>query len=292
MFNLSHRVNKPISLSRNIIDVMPIPVAIFDVCGKLLHVNLIFSHWFMLNSFGIKSLEHTFNIIDELMSGELQIILSDVMSNRKSNYIKEIEIRTKISQHKTCKTSFANIDCNNKSHGVIMFFEDKDHDIENIALYKQQAQLDQLTNTLNRFGFYEAFNRVTHQRINHELLYAVMIVDIDRLKLLNDLKGHQYGDLVIKNTAQALLKELRTEDIIARWGGDEFIILLTNVFSVNHVTKLSKRLAMSVVEYNIAQKKPSSISYGLAVWKTHGETLDDLIGYADKVMYEQKQDKQ
>jgi len=271
---------------------MPIPVAIFDVDCTLLHVNMAFSQWFMLNSFGLESREQTLKIIDELMSNELRVILSGVMSNRKTNYIKEIVIRTKVSQHKTCKTSFANIDCNDKSHGVIMFFEDKDHEIENLALYKQQAQLDQLTNTLNRFGFYEAFNRVNHQCINHEFLYAVMIVDIDKLKLLNDQKGHQYGDLVIKNTAHALLKELRAEDILARWGGDEFIIVLTNVFSMNHVTKLSQRLAMSVVEYNIAQKTPSSISYGLAVWKTHGETLEDLIGFADRVMYEQKQNKE
>lgn len=251
-----------------------------------------FSQWFMLNSFGLESLEHTFNIINELMSDELKIILSDVLTSKENNYIKEIVIRTKVSQHKTCKTSFANINCNNKSNGVIMFFEDKDHEIENMALYKEQAQLDQLTNTLNRFGFYEAFNRITHHSINHKFIYAVMIVDIDNLKLLNDLKGHQYGDLIIKNTAQGLLKELRTEDIIARWGGDEFIIVLSNIYSVNHVTKLSQRLAMSVTEYNIDQNTPSSISYGLAVWKTHGETLDDLIGFADERMYEQKQSKQ
>ncbi|WP_157826778.1 sensor domain-containing diguanylate cyclase [Colwellia sp. 12G3] len=291
MFKLSHRVNKPISLSRSILDVMPIPVAIFDVDCKLLHANMTFSQWFILNSFGLESLEHTLNIINELMSDELEMILSEVMTNEESNYIKEIVIRTKISPHKTCKTSFANIYCNNKSHGVIMFFEDKDHEIENIALYKEQAQLDQLTNTLNRFGFYEAFNRVTHQSINHKFIYAVMIVDIDKLKLLNDLKGHQYGDLVIQNTAQGLLKELRTEDILARWGGDEFIIVLTNIFSLNHVKKLSQRLAMSVAEYNVDQKTSSSISYGLAVWKTHGETLDDLIGFADKMMYEQKNNK-
>ena len=235
MFNLSHRVNKPVSLSRSILDVMPIPVAILDVDFKLLYVNMAFSQWFIHNSLGLESLENTFNIINELMSDELEIILSDVMTSKESNYIKEIVIRTKVSQHKTCKTSFANIYCNNKSNGVIMFFEDKDHEIENMALYKEQAQLDQLTNTLNRFGFYEAFSRVTHQSINHTFIYAVMIVDIDKLKLLNDLKGHQFGDQVIKNTAQGLLNELRTEDILARWGGDEFIIVLSNIYSVNHV---------------------------------------------------------
>lgn len=288
MFNLSHRVNKPISLSRSILDVMPIPVAVFDIDCKLLHVNLAFSKWFSLNSFGIESLEQTLIIINELMSDELETILLDVMTNKDTNYIREIVIRTKISEHKTCKTSFANIRCNNKSHGVIMFFEDKDHAMDNLALYKEQAQLDQLTNTLNRFGFYEAFDRVTHQSINHNFLYAVMIVDIDKLKLFNDHKGHQYGDIVIKNTAKGLLKGLRTEDILARWGGDEFIIIFTNIFSEKHVEKLSKRLARSVEEYSINQDTPTSISYGLAISKTHGETLDDLIGFADQMMYKQK----
>jgi diguanylate cyclase (GGDEF)-like protein len=278
-------------LSRSILDVTPIPIALFDVDCNLLHVNVEFSKWFNINSFGLESLDHTLNVINELMTNELQIILSDVMTNNKSSYIREIVIRTKISKHKTYKTSFANIRCNNKNHGVIMFFEDKEHEIDNIELYKEQAQLDQLTSILNRFGFYEAFNRVTHQSINHDFLYAVMIVDIDKLKLFNDLKGHQYGDLVIKNTAKGLLAGLRSEDILARWGGDEFIIVLTNIFSDNHVTKLSQRLVQSVEEYCISQDTPISISYGLAISKSNGETLDDLIGFADQKMYEQKKFK-
>ena len=140
------------------------------------------------------------------------------MTNKDTSYVREIVIRTKISDHKTCKTSFANIRCNNKSHGVIMFFEDKNQEIESIARYKEQAQLDQLTNTLNRFGFYEAFNRVTHQSINHNSLYAVMIVDIDMLKLFNDLKGHQYGDIVIKNTAKGLFKWLKNRRYFGKMG--------------------------------------------------------------------------
>ena len=270
---------------------MPIPVAIFDVDLKLLHFNIAFTQWFNLNFYGLKSLEDTFTKINELMSNELREILNDVMANSDHNYVKEIIIRTQVSQHKICKTSFANIDCNKKHHGVIMFFEDKEYEIESLELYKEQAQLDQLTNTLNRFGFYQAFHRVTHQSINHDFLYAVMIVDIDKLKTCNDLNGHQYGDLIIKNTAIGLLKALRTEDILARWGGDEFIIVLTNIFSENHVNKLSQRLAISVEEYTSEQNTPALISFGIAVWQTHGDTLDDLIGYADKMMYQQKQGK-
>jgi diguanylate cyclase (GGDEF)-like protein len=210
------------------------------------------------------------------------------MRHKENNYTREIVIRTKISQHKMCKTSFSNISCNNKNHGVIMFFEDKDYEIESIALYKEQAQLDQLTHTLNRFGFYEAFSRVTHQSINHDFLYAVMIVDIDKLKLFNDLKGHQYGDRVIKNTAKGLIDGLRTEDILARWGGDEFIIVLTNIFSENHVKKLSQRLVQSVEEYCTSQDTPTTISYGLAISQTNGETLDELMDFADQMMYQQK----
>lgn len=271
---------------------MPIPAAIFDNDGKLLYVNIKFSQWFTLTAVELESLDLTFNIINELMSDELQIILADVMMNNDSSYIREIDIRTKINDHKACKTSFASMCCDDKSNGVILFFEDKKPDIENITLYKQQAQSDHLTETLNRFGFYETFNRLADQSINHNFLYAVMIADIDKLKLFNDIKGHQYGDLVIKNTAKGLLKELRTEDILARWGGDEFIIVLTNISSERHVKKLSQRLAASVEKYNISQNTPTSISYGFAVSKKHGETLDDLIGFADKMMYQQKKLKQ
>lgn len=282
-------MNKPISLSRSILDVMPIPVAIFDVDGKLLHVNIQFSLWFTPNAAKLKNFEQVSMLINELMSNELQLILSDVMINNQSRYIREIAIRTNIKGHKTCKTSFTSIWSNDKSNGVIMFFEDKGGETENMALYKEQAQLDQLTDTLNRFGFYDAFNRVTQQCQNHKFIYAVMIADIDKLKLLNDIKGHQYGDMVIKNTAKGLSKGLRTEDILARWGGDEFIIILTNIFSENHVTKLSERLEKGVNKYNLEKNTPTSISYGLAVWKTHGESLEDLIDHADRMMYRQKQ---
>jgi len=288
LFSLSHQINKKLSLSRRILDVMPMPVAIFDVNLKLLHFNIAFTQWFNLNLYGLKSLEDTFTKIDEIMSNELRTVLIDVMENYDNNDVREIIIRTKVSQHKICKTSFANIDVNKKHHGVIMFLEDKEYDKESLEHYKEQAQLDQLTNTLNRFGFYEAFHRVIHQSINHDLLYAVMIVDIDKLKTCNDLNGHQYGDLIIKNTAKGLFNALRTEDILSRWGGDEFIIVLTNVFSENHVNKLSQRLVKSVEDFTREQNTPAHISFGVAVWQTHGETLEDLIGYADKLMYQQK----
>ena len=93
MFSLSHRINKKISLSRNILDVMPIPVAIFDVDLKLLHFNIAFTQWFNLNSYGLISLEDTFTKIDELMSNELEAILTGVMANGDHNYVKEIIIK-------------------------------------------------------------------------------------------------------------------------------------------------------------------------------------------------------
>jgi len=172
--------------------------------------------------------------------------------------------------------------------GAMVVFEDRPDVNDVVELYKNQANLDQLTGIANRFGFYDAYTKASHS-MDGDFLFAVAIIDIDDLKKVNDRRGHLIGDKFIQNTANGLSKFLREGDILARWGGDEFIVILLDVFTINHVEKLVERLVLDVHQYTRELGTPVNLSVGSALWKHDGYTLSDLIGYADKKMYEDKQ---
>jgi len=229
--------------------------------------------------------------INLLVSNELDNILNDVSLNKDLDFVKEIAVRTSIDEHKNLKVSFKRVYSDESLDGVSMIFENNPQNDESLAIYKKQAHIDQLTGVLNRFGFHEAFHKINHQVINNNLVYAVLVADIDGLKSINDLQGHLLGDEVIKATANSLSLSLREDDILCRWGGDEFIIILANSFSTKHLSKLLEQILARIEKLSKIQNPPINLSIGSAICHVDGEGLDELIDHADKEMYIVKQAK-
>jgi diguanylate cyclase (GGDEF)-like protein len=119
---------------------------------------------------------------------------------------------------------------------------------------------------------------------------TVFIVDIDNFKKINDTQGHEFGDSVIHCIANALMKNIKKPDILARWGGDEFLIIMQNndhMFSVAILEHVQAGLEHSPIQFGM----PLSVSIGTSVYPDNGGNLNDLIKYADKRMYERKAEK-
>lgn len=95
----------------------------------------------------------------------------------------------------------------------------------NLAL-NQQARTDFLTDLPNRLAFSEQFELLQRQAIRQKLAFTLVLLDIDHFKVINDTYGHDAGDLVLTKIAQNLNQRLRQQDVLARWGGEEFILLL------------------------------------------------------------------
>ena len=119
------------------------------------------------------------------------------------------------------------------------------------------------------------------------------MIDIDFFKKVNDTYGHQTGSSIIAKTAEALKMTFRESDIIARFGGDEFIVIIKDA-TESDIDKITKRLNKNILEYNSKNSKKYIIdlSVGYSVYKHNDpKDLDDLIKKADKSMYENKRKK-
>jgi diguanylate cyclase (GGDEF)-like protein len=162
-----------------------------------------------------------------------------------------------------------------------------------IERLKKLAFLDPLTNIYNRRGFLEignnyfkSFKKSQRKRRRHEISnLAIIFLDLDDFKLINDQYGHARGDKVLKSLAKLLKRSLRSMDVIGRWGGEEFVILLINISQLN-----AKRLAEKL-RHKIESKKLALVSItaslGLA-FPTKDKNLMRLIDKADKLMYRAK----
>ncbi len=168
-------------------------------------------------------------------------------------------------------------------------------------LKKLNAQLsflsfkDELTGLYNRRGFSvigeKYFNMA--KRKNTDLL--ILFCDLDKFKAINDVFGHKEGDFALKQTAMILRNAFRNYDIISRFGGDEFVVLLENT-SAPDFPIVKKRLDKIVSDYNLRSHKKYqiSISYGFSSYNRNTNeniTFDELIEQADKMLYLEKRKK-
>jgi diguanylate cyclase (GGDEF)-like protein len=153
------------------------------------------------------------------------------------------------------------------------------------------AQLDPLTGLNNRRAFYDKTSALWAQAIRHGHATSVMLLDIDRFKQINDVYGHAHGDEVLKVLAGALRHSIRQGDALARWGGEEFIVLLPET-SQQEAVALAERLRAEIAAMRIPHEAGATAvtaSFGIAQKEERHITLDALIAAADECLYLSKQ---
>jgi len=160
------------------------------------------------------------------------------------------------------------------------------------ALAKHQATHDPLTGLANRALFTEFLARQLSLCERNQDRMAVLYLDLDNFKFINDTYGHGAGDELLKDAADRLRSELRKSDMAARLGGDEFAVVLVasgEEEAAGVVEKLSHRMAMP---YEIdGHELLAAASIGVAVYPQSASTADDLIAFADDAMYKCKAER-
>jgi diguanylate cyclase (GGDEF)-like protein/PAS domain S-box-containing protein len=142
---------------------------------------------------------------------------------------------------------------------------------------------DGLTGLYNRAYFNEELNRLDTER---QLPLTIVMGDLNGLKVINDAYGHSRGDVLLRKIADVLKESFRKEDIISRWGGDEFIAILprTNVKDAGNIVKRIKELC----EGKSTTEVPLSISLGISTKKSTSENIDDILKESEDKMYKNK----
>jgi two-component system, cell cycle response regulator len=151
-----------------------------------------------------------------------------------------------------------------------------------------QALTDDLTGLANRRGGAHELERTVALATRHGHALALARVDVDHFKEINDTLGHQAGDRVLAEVARRLAGAVRGGDKLARWGGDEFVVVLPDTDRVGAL-RAAERLRAAVAETPVAVEGGEAhvtISVGWAHWS--GDTPDDLLARADRSLYQAK----
>ncbi|MDD2924515.1 EAL domain-containing protein [Rhodoferax sp.] len=158
------------------------------------------------------------------------------------------------------------------------------------ALLTYQAFHDVLTNLPNRTLFKDRLELSLLQSRRNQTQVAVLLIDLDRFKLINDTLGHGLGDELLRQTAERLKTSLRRCDTLARLGDDEFTVILPELASAQDAAQIAdKCLASFLQPFELpGQVVHVTASMGVALHPEHGNTADDLLKSADMAMYHQK----
>ncbi|AEF94460.1 response regulator receiver modulated diguanylate cyclase with PAS/PAC sensor [Desulfotomaculum nigrificans CO-1-SRB] len=151
---------------------------------------------------------------------------------------------------------------------------------------RQLSVTDVLTNAYNRRYFTQKLEEEIERAKRADRKFSLIILDIDRFKSINDRFGHNAGDLVLKSIAELIKNRIRKIDTLARWGGEEFVILLPDT-TVKNAARLAEELRESLSQMDIPGVDHVTASFGVAGY-CPGDMVDTLVNKADNMMYEAK----
>lgn len=152
------------------------------------------------------------------------------------------------------------------------------------------AYHDVLTGLPNRILFTDRLVLAIAQAKRYQKTMAVMMLDLDRFKTINDTSGHHIGDLLLQSVGHRLTHTLREGDTVARLGGDEFMILLPEIKKAESSFRVAEKIILSFTQPFFCEgiELFTSASIGIAVYPEDGEDLDTLMKHADTAMYQAK----
>lgn len=182
------------------------------------------------------------------------------------------------------------LDDDNQMVGALGINRDITDRIEESQRLSRLAYYDQLTEIPNRYLLLERVTHLIRQSKRNHNDFTLLYIDLDEFKIINDTKGHAFGDQLLKQAASRISHTIRQSDTIARIGGDEFVLLLEDTSKIDDITViaeslievLSKTFMINNIEVMIG------CSIGIAIYPNDGTTVDALLAASDKAMYKAK----
>ena len=171
-------------------------------------------------------------------------------------------------------------------NGELFEFNAVYHDITNEKLLAELYITDSLTKLYNRAHFDEVIDSITKHQRKAETDFVLVMTDIDHFKSINDNYGHQVGDEALISVANTLKNSLRENDLIARWGGEEFVIMLKNV-NIDEAKTIVEKVRINVQNTKVVEKIDVTASFGLTKYNI-GEDPHKTFKRVDDALYEAK----
>lgn len=155
----------------------------------------------------------------------------------------------------------------------------------------QLAHTDSLTGLPNRSLFYDRLGQCIAQAKRQQQSFALLFLDLDDFKLVNDKFGHDTGDVLLQKVAERLRQNIRNENTVARTGGDEFLLILNNIANADSASVVAKKIIQSITAPFVIHGNTCliGVSIGIAIFPENSDEMEKLVTQADCAMYKAKQ---
>lgn len=267
------------NLLTNIIEKSPVGILLVDRNLHILHANAIVKTILQIstNHLGVESQFRELGILSTELH-EWRENLRGLSIIKKVQYpvndiVRQFEAR------------ISSIDSNENENAYLIIFIDVTEAHLAAERIRRLAMYDALTGLPNRMLFREKLNAAIER--SKSGFAAVMFLDLDKFKLVNDTLGHSIGDLLLMEVAKRLRGCVRGEDMVARLGGDEFAIIVPDIEDMHEVTLLSNEILKEIARPFVldGQTITTSTSIGISFYPLHGEDIETLVKNADIAMY-------
>jgi len=209
---------------------------------------------------------------------------------RGEGYVGEELFRRKDGTLMNVEVSCQPIRSDNEANGIVAAFRDITKRKESDERIRYLAEYDTLTNLPNRTLFLDRLRQTIVAAQREREIFAILFLDIDLFKSINDSLGHPVGDRLLQEMARRLVECVRASDTVSRQGGDEFIIILRQIREAADPAQIARKIlaAMSESFFIDSQEMRVSASIGIALYPADGEDEAALIKNADAAMYHAK----
>ena len=273
--DLSANVREIISQFISSPELNPHPIIELDLTGKILYLNPAALYQFP----ELEDMQ-----IDHPLLQELLMQIMPMVNPIRNLFLRQVEIDGKVFEEVVSFMPWNAV--------IRIHISDITKQKKSEAIISYQIHYDSLTGLPNRKYLYEYLKEVLEKLEDEKQKFAVLFLDIDRFKLINDSLGHTIGDLLLKAVSDRLKTLLRQDDLLVRWGGDEFAIITKVIDSTDAVVQIAESIiqALTLPFSCGGHQLHITTSVGVSIYPDHNTEVEGLIHNADMAMYRAKEE--
>jgi diguanylate cyclase (GGDEF)-like protein/PAS domain S-box-containing protein len=266
-------------------ELSPMGIILLNSQGRIVESNTSASRMLGFKASQLRRLQFA-----NFLSQDQQDVLDSLLSLKEGQTCQlELQLTARAGQEITVKLDCESVEMEYTS---VLFMiirditEEKRYE-ERIAYLAYQ---DELTGLHNRSYFNQSVNRILEDSLPDQNQHALIIIDLDRFKLINDTLGHYAGDELIKHVSGLIRANTRSQDVVARLGGDEFVIFIQDYEDLEDVVQTNERILQSFEPPFTIEDREFEVSgsIGISLYPSDGIDKDTLLKHADIAMYKSK----
>jgi len=287
------RLNHRLQDIKHTLDYTPEPMLIFDpTTQNISYFNNSLLSRTSLNK-ALLSRANIKNIIHPSFQKIFQRRMKHILSKKIPSSIFDVVLTSDKNRKIPAEMSLQYISLPKQPPHFMAIFRDLRERKKSEKQIRHAAFHDTLTGLPNRFLFTKRLGALIKKNTEEQSRFAVIFLDLDRFKLINDTLGHLKGDVLLQQTAQRFRRNVKRTDTVSRIAGDEFVILLSKIHSFKQLDEIAKRIRKTFQDpftISLEQEIYVTCSMGISIFPEDGTTAEMLLKNADYALYHAKQD--